>query len=806
MSQKNTRKHGKIVKGGMAATVMLGGLAASGMTAYAAEEEVTMTLDQQTEGELLAQATAVVIPVQEPAPVNETPAADGGASNQNNEENNRREENAAAEQAAAAAAQAAAAQAAAAQGAAVTTAEETPAIAGGVQRALAPEAAEQTGEEAAAQEETPAIAGGVRRELAPDAEQEADGEETPAIAGGVRRELAPDAEQEADGEETPAIAGGVRRELAPDAEQEAEGEETPGAVTEGEAVGAGTELSEDGLTEAEITEEGMGLVGMAAPRMMMMRAAAPEVEAEIEEEVTPVRIEYWQQNANDDDYTLKESSDEIEDDKAYKGFHVLETVDEVQEDGSVVRRVYYDRDTYIVEFRWQNSRDLIARIETRLGANTYEAWYLQNAKIQKWTDNLNYSWWAMWKGDNWETNFIESNQVAFDGNYRGLEAGSTVEVQLRARRQYEFTYRHYYELVEGENHNRHETEGIIEKVIDGETYYFASYTESIVPYTEGHKQEVTLFRDRGGYQNIYVDGQSHEEEAAIQPDEGVAIKYSFTKLGNHKYAPLEIFRVRTRYAVTFDAADGSEPVTADKILPGTDISEEAPDGYVEGETYEIGGVNRIFRGWADGSGNRVDLTNGISGNTALRGVWEDVAEDEVDPSDGDDIGTGDVSSDGENNNGNDGGNTNADGDGTDEGEGGIGGGDDGEDVPTISSATRPAPAGIGGGAPAGGSPAGSGPASGSGAPAGGSGAAAPAARVIAAADDTAGAAAEQAAADSNVLGAQRVVTAQDGPQVLGARMARTGDSNNTVLRTTAMVSAASGGLALAGKRRRRKEA
>lgn len=337
----------------------------------------------------------------------------------------------------------------------------------------------------------------------------------------------------------------------------------------------------------EIIEETVEEIVQVEETVEEVIGETDEVEETVEEVVeevvetveaaTPVEsrtVEYWKENANNDEYVLSETVENGEE-KSFKGFHVSNVV---EEDG--VTKIYYERDRYTVVFKKTNGEQVTDPIVTKIGANMYEAWYLTNPTIASYTDDLNWSWWAMWKGQYWETNFVPDNQPAFDGNYNGAVNGDTVELQLRRYAQDIYTYRIFYE--ESEDIEGRTACDTFEVEIEGETYKFNSYTESNVGYTPGHKQEVTLYAPKNGWVTSYVDNYAASAPGR-QPDEGTNIKYTFIKKAEGGFEPLNIYKLRVKEQrmedldnTTTKPADEEADDTTEEV--DTEGSEEGAQG------------------------------------------------------------------------------------------------------------------------------------------------------------------------------------------------------------------------------------
>ena len=345
-------------------------------------------------------------------------------------------------------------------------------------------------------------------------------------------------------EEVIEVEEAIETEETIEVEETAEIEETVEEVVEEVAVEAETEE----LVEEEVVET--------------IEAAAP---------VESRTVEYWKENANNDEYALSETVENGEE-KSFKGFHVSNVV---EEDG--VTKIYYERDRYTVVFKKTNGEQVTDPIVTKIGANMYEAWYLTNPTIASYTDDLNWSWWAMWKGQYWETNFVPDNQPAFDGNYNGAVNGDTVELQLRKYAQDIYTYRIFYE--ESEDIEGRTACDTFEVDIEGETYKFNSYTESNVGYTPGHKQEVTLYAPKNGWVTSHVDNYAASAPGR-QPDEGTNIKYTFIKKAEGGFEPLNIYKLRVKEQRMEDL-DNTTTESADEETDDT-TEEIGAEGFVEG--------------------------------------------------------------------------------------------------------------------------------------------------------------------------------------------------------------------------------
>ena len=129
---------------------------------------------------------------------------------------------------------------------------------------------------------------------------------------------------------------------------------------------------------------------------------------------TPYRIEYYWQNANDNGYTLHEGQDltGVTDATAtipvrtYAGFHLNSavpgtlTTGTITADGNLVLRLYYDRDTYRVEYAYEATTDTISN-RPALPVDTKEYRYGQTvtvAPVVSLTDYNFIGWYTKQNG------------------------------------------------------------------------------------------------------------------------------------------------------------------------------------------------------------------------------------------------------------------------------------------------------------------------------------------------------------------------------------------------------------------------
>lgn len=409
---------------------------------------------------------------------------------------------------------------------------------------------------------------------------------------------------------------------------------------------------------------------------------------------THVTVKVWQENANDNDYTMVETyalnqmtvGDPIPKDEIlagyatdrYVGFHlngkgakpnnanyaddrpalVCEGGDTILSDGRSVVNIYYSRNTYQLLFRFEasisnaNQTKLIGDYYTeakntigygdvfdtltyvKYGQNMHQHIYNNPAtkdKIVAFAEHpeLNWSFWAEWLRDDWQTVFTEDNQnLSFNP---GTKAdGSSVTCRIKhSKPLYPFTRVSYYtDVPDGQDYEECEP---VKRTVGGVEYTFKYRSSRTIYYEEYHTLQCPLGQETNGAQLIGADnynsgydaGQRRQEDPKeiSNPNEWGKITWQYYYKGNKAdgFEPINFYWIPTEHKLRFDPQNG-ETIEPETLSYGTPLASKEPDGYeakdsVEDSTAwydEDDDVTYYFAGWYEDSsctGDRVDFSD-----------------------------------------------------------------------------------------------------------------------------------------------------------------------------------------------------
>ena len=169
-------------------------------------------------------------------------------------------------------------------------------------------------------------------------------------------------------------------------------------------------------------------------------------------ENTPYKVEYYLQNLEDDNYTLKETVNKTgttdttanAEIKAFTHFTHTETATDsgnISPDGSTVLKVYYTRDSYDIVV---NGNNVKAGTSTEIDENyRYDEGIIAIA-----TTNVGYTWLGWYAG---ETLVCTTQEFAFK-----VEKGITYTATWKANEDTKYTVNYYWQNIDDDTYTLHE--------------------------------------------------------------------------------------------------------------------------------------------------------------------------------------------------------------------------------------------------------------------------------------------------------------------------------------------------------------
>lgn len=369
---------------------------------------------------------------------------------------------------------------------------------------------------------------------------------------------------------------------------------------------------------------------------------------------TPTTADYtvihWQENANDDGYSFKESqklSGKTDGQtnataKSYKGFTATEIKQQtISGDGSTIVNVYYQRNSYTIHFyyreyvSWKEYTDI--RITAKHGADISSQWP-EKKNSKTWSTNEKTGAFGTLKGP-YQAN-IQTMPLG-GAKYYGPKTGTTFE-----------SAQYYVEVLPGEDgtvkqgdvtyklHHTDTTPGSKLKVTEEDKYPLTGFTYEEGTENGNRYNNARFYYTRNSYDVVYVNGAEVKKDSyRYEEDISGAGNYKLTNapagyefggwysdpIGTKKYdfsdkkMPAQNITVYAKWVpititLTIQGVDGvgSGNVNYKQVINEAGVYQQAMD--------QLAKANKTVLYWVTSTGERVDVNSQMTKDLTIRPV------------------------------------------------------------------------------------------------------------------------------------------------------------------------------------------
>lgn len=364
---------------------------------------------------------------------------------------------------------------------------------------------------------------------------------------------------------------------------------------------------------------------------------------------TPTTADYtvihWQENANDDGYSFKESqklSGKTDGQtnataKSYKGFTATEIKQQtISGDGSTIVNVYYQRNSYTIHFyyreylSWKEYTDI--QITAKHGADISKQWpEIKGSKTWSTTKKL--------------------SDGPFQANIQTMPLGGAKYYGPKTGKTFE-SAQYYVEVLPGEDgtvtqgdvtyklHHTDTTPGSKLKVTEEDKYPLTGFTYEEGTENGNRYNNAKFYYTRNSYDVVYISNGAEKKESykyeqdisgagSYKPDNAPAgcvfgewcsdpsgtTPYNFSG----KKMPAQNITVYAKWVpitltLTIEGVKGVTSGTVDynQVINGADVYQQA--------TYKLAAANKTVLYWVTSTGERVDVNRQMTENLTIRPV------------------------------------------------------------------------------------------------------------------------------------------------------------------------------------------